>query len=95
MSLQRYEDHDTVVAGVHSARREGGHSVVATHYLVAARGKKTRHFQKLARLPLVSAREMLSSFRKAGFRAHVLLEGRYRDRGLYVGVKTAKVQRRM
>jgi SAM-dependent methyltransferase len=88
--LDEYEDRDTLVARILSAWRQDGHSAVDTHYLIAERGRKTRHFQSFDRLPLVTAKEMIASFRRAGFYARVLLQGRYRNRGLYVGVKPAQ-----
>lgn len=87
VALDTYGDHDTKVARVASAWREGTHSVVEFQYLIGERGKRIRHFADVHRQRLVDAREMLSSFRRAGFRAKVLLGGRYRDRGLYVGIR--------
>lgn len=85
--LVTYEDRDTRVARVTSSWREGNRSVVEFQFLVGERGKRIRHFTEVVRNPLVDTGEMLGSFRRAGFRAKVLLRGRYRDRGLYVGVR--------
>ncbi len=87
VSLDTFEDHDTKIARVASARRDGNYSVVEFQFLIGERGKGIRHFSETVRNPLVPANEMLSSFRRAGFRARVLLGGPYRDRGLYVGVR--------
>ena len=57
------------------------------HYLVGQPGKPVRHWVERHRIPLVSAEEMLRSFRKAGFRAGAILSEPYRDRGLYLGVR--------
>jgi SAM-dependent methyltransferase len=87
LSLDTYEDPDIRLARVASAWREGEDSVVEFQYLIGERGQRIRHFAEVHRQPLVPAEEMLGSFRRAGFRAKVLLGGRYRDRGLYVGVR--------
>lgn len=87
LSLDTYEDRDSKVARVASSWRDGNRSAVEFHYLIGVRGKRVRHFSEVLRNPLVDAREMLASFGRAGFRARVLLGGRYRDRGLYVGVR--------
>ena len=85
--LVTYEDHRVRVARMTSSRREGNVSVVEYQFLVGERGKPIRHFREVDRSPLVTAEEMLGSFRRAGFRARVLLGGRYRSRGLYVGIR--------
>ncbi len=85
--LITYEDRDLRVARVTSSWREGNHSVVEYHVLIGEPGKRIRHFAQLDRNPLVEVEEMLGSFRRAGFRAKALLQGRYRDRGMYVGVR--------
>lgn len=87
VSLDTYEDPNTKVARVASSWREGNHSAVEFQYLIGERGKRIRHFAEVHRQPLVAAKDMLSSFRRAGFRARVLLGGRYRNRGLYVGIR--------
>ncbi len=89
VDLDTHEDRDTRVARVASAWREGDRSAVEFQWLVAERGKRIRHFAGIERNPLVEAEDMLGSFRRAGFRARVLLTGPYRDRGLYVGVRPA------
>lgn len=85
--LVTYEGGDTRIARVTSTWREGNHSVVEFQWLIGERGQRIRHFTTLERNPLIETDEMLGSFRRAGFRAKVLLSGRYRDRGLYVGVR--------
>ena len=92
VSLDTYADRETTVARVASAWREGNVSVVEFQYLIGERGRRIRHFAEIHRQSLVPASEMLSSFRRAGFRAEVLLGGRYRDRGLYVGVRPDSVE---
>lgn len=89
VDLDTYQDRDTRVARVASAWRKGNHSVVEFQYLIAERGKPIRHYAEMERNPLVETDEMLGSFRRAGFRAKVLLSGQYRDRGLYVGIRPA------
>lgn len=87
VSLDTYSDPDTKLARVASSWRVGNDSFVEFQYLIGERGKRIRHYVEVHRQALVSASEMLASFRRAGFRARVLLSGRYRDRGLYVGVR--------
>lgn len=87
VALDTYEDSDTRVARVASAWREGNRSAVEFQWLVARRGSRIQHFSEIERIPLVSADDMLGSFRRAGFRARALLSGRFQDRGLYVGVR--------
>ena len=87
--LVTYEGRGVRVARMTSSRREGNESVVEYQFLVGERGKPIRHFTEVDRNPLVEAEEMLGSFRRAGFHARVLLSGRYRSRGLYVGVRPA------
>lgn len=89
VNMRTCEDADTEVAQVVSAWREADHSVVDFQWLVARRGKPIQHYSEIWRSPLVRAQEMLASFRRAGFRAKVLRAGRYRDRGLYVGIRPA------
>ncbi|MGA9855366.1 MAG: class I SAM-dependent methyltransferase [Gammaproteobacteria bacterium] len=86
--LVTYEDRGVRVARMTSSRREGNDSVVEYQFLVGERGKPIRHFTEVDRNPLVRAEDMLGSFRRAGFRARVLLSGQYRNRGLYVGVRS-------
>ena len=85
--LVTYEDRGVRVARMTSSRREGNDSVVEYQFLVGERGQPIRHYTEVDRNPLVKAEDMLGSFRRAGFRARVLLSGRYRSRGLYVGVR--------
>ena len=87
VASQTFEGPNTRVAQVVSAWRERDHSVVDFHWLVAERGQRVRHYAELVRNPLVEADDLLGSFRRAGFRARVMRRGRYRDRGLYVGVR--------
>jgi len=87
VALDTYEDPTTKLARVASAWREGNESVVEFQYLIGERGKRIRHYAEQHRQELVPASEMLASFRRAGFRAKILVSGRYRDRGLYVGVR--------
>jgi len=89
VTLDTYENRDVRVARVASAWRERDHSAVEFQWLVAERGKRIRHYAEIERNPLVEAEDMLGSFRRAGFRARVLLGRPYRDRGLYVGVRPA------
>jgi SAM-dependent methyltransferase len=89
VDLDVFDDVDAKVVRVASARREGRHSSVEYHYLVAETGRPIRHFSEVERNPLVETREMLASFRRAGFRAQVLLRGPYLDRGLYIGRRPA------
>lgn len=87
VALDTFDGKDTKVARVASAWREGDRSAVEFQYLIGERGKRVRHFAEVIRRPLVDETDMLSSFRRAGFRARVLLGGRFRDLGLYVGVR--------
>ena len=79
--LVTYEDRSVRVARMTSSRRERNDSVVEYQFLVGRRGKPIRHFAEVDRNPLVKAEDLLGSFRRAGFRARVLLGGRYRRRG--------------
>ena len=90
VNARTYEEPNTRVVQAISAWRERDHSVVDFQWLVAERGKRIQHYSELVRNPLVEASDMLGSFRRAGFRARVLRRGRYRDRGLYVGVRPAR-----
>ena len=85
--LRTYEDGDTRVARITSSWRDGDHSVVEYQYLIGRRGERIRHFTEVVRNPLLETDELLESFRRAGFRAKVLLRGPYRNRGLYVGIR--------
>lgn len=85
--LRTYDDGNTRVARVTSSWREGDHSVVEYQFLIGRRGKRIRHLTEVVRNPLLETDEMLESFRRAGFRAKVLLSGPYRNRGLYVGIR--------
>lgn len=87
VSLDTYEECDTKLARVASSWRDGNRSVVEFQYPLGERGKRIRHYADIHCQPLVEAQDMLSSFRRAGFRARALLGGKYRDRGLYVGVR--------
>jgi SAM-dependent methyltransferase len=91
VSLDTYEDRDTKLARVASSWREGNVSVVEFQFLIGERGRPIRHLTDTHRQALVPVSEMLSSFRRAGFRANVLLGGKYRNRGLYVGVRPDSV----
>jgi dTDP-3-amino-3,4,6-trideoxy-alpha-D-glucopyranose N,N-dimethyltransferase len=82
-----YEDQDVRIVRVSSGSRDGDHSVVEFHWLIAERGKRIRHFTEIVRQPLVSSAEMIGSFRRAGLRARVLLKSPYQYRGLYLGLK--------
>lgn len=85
--LVTYEDREVRLARVTSSWREGDHSVVDFQFLIGEPGAPVRHFAERVRNPLIDTEEMLGSFRRAGFRAKVLLGGQYRTRGLYVGVR--------
>jgi SAM-dependent methyltransferase len=87
MSLDTYDGPDAKIARVVHAFRRGDVSVLDLHHLIAEPGRPVRHYAEEHRQALVKPSEMLGSFRRAGFRARVLLSGPYRDRGLYVGIR--------
>jgi SAM-dependent methyltransferase len=86
--LQTYDGPDAKIARLSAARRlPGDLSRVDMQYLVLEPGRPIRHIAETHIQPLVEPPEMLGSFRRAGFRARVLLGSRWRDRGLYIGVR--------
>lgn len=84
--LQTYEGTDLKVVRLTSSLRRGRSSILDMHYLVAAPGSAVRHFQEMHFNRLFTAEETLGSLRQTGFRASVRRSGRWRDRGLFVGV---------
>lgn len=85
--VQRYEGPEATIVRLTSATRQGSRSTLDMHYLIGRPGRRVVHLAELHHNPLVSAEDMLGSFRRAGFRARILRSGSYRDRGLYVGVR--------
>ena len=88
-SLLTYDGPEATVARVTRSSLRGGTAVLTMHYLVGEKGRPIRHLKEEHRQSLVSADEMLGSFRRAGLRARVVRSGRWTDRGLYVGVRPA------
>jgi SAM-dependent methyltransferase len=84
--LQIYDGSDLKVARLTSSSRRGSRSVLDMQYLVAEPGKAVRHYKEVHRNALIPAEETLGSFRRAGLRATVRRAGRWRGRGLFVGV---------
>ena len=87
MHLDVYDGSDVKIARVSRSSRRGNLSEIEMQYLIAEPGKPLRHVIERHRQPLVSAPDMLRSFRKAGFRSSAILSGPYTDRGLYIGVR--------
>ncbi len=87
VALDSYDGDDCKIARVVHAFRRGRFSILDMHYLIAERRKPVHHFSERHHNALVEPKEMLDSFRRAGFRSRVILARRYRDRGLYVGVR--------
>lgn len=86
-SLLTYDGPDAKVARLTRSRRRGSLTTLEMHYLVGEPGRPVRYRVERHRNRLVPARDMLASFERAGFRARVIRSGRYRDRGLYVGIR--------
>ncbi len=82
-----YDAPELKLARLAVSRRRGNVSEIEFHHLIGERGRPIRHVSEVHRNPLLEPPERLRSFRRAGFRARVLLTGRYRDRGLYLGVR--------
>jgi ubiquinone/menaquinone biosynthesis C-methylase UbiE len=87
ISLDVYDGPDCKIARATHAFREGDDTVLDMHYLIAEPRRPVRHLAEEHHQVLVEPKEMLESFRTAGFRAKVLLSGPYRDRGMYVGIR--------
>lgn len=87
--LLTYDGADVKIARASSTRRKGNRSYLDMQYLVAVPGQPIRHFREHHVNALIGREELLGSFRRAGFRARVRMSGRYRDRGLYIGVRPA------
>jgi SAM-dependent methyltransferase len=87
VSLLTYEDPGCKIARVSHAIRRGDSSVVELQYLIAEPGRAIRRASEVHRQALVEPKEMLASFRRAGFRSRAILSGPYRDRGLYIGLR--------
>lgn len=85
-SLQTYDGPDLKVARLTTSSRRGDKTILDMHYLVAVPGEPVRHYQEKHFNRLVPTEETLGSFRRAGLRASVRRAGRWRDRGLFVGV---------
>jgi len=84
--LQLVDAPDLKVARLTTPLRRGTMSILDMHYLVARPGDPVRHYAEKHYNRLVAAEKTLRSFRRAGLRAWVLQSGRWRDRGLFVGV---------
>lgn len=87
ISLDSYDGPDCKVARVTHAFRRAGFSVLDMRYLIAEPRRPVRYYAEEHHQALVDSKDMLDSFRRAGFRSRVILSGPYRDRGLYVGVR--------
>ena len=85
--LLTYDGADVKIARASSTRRAGNRSYLDMHYLVAVPGRPVRHFREQHVNALIGREELLGSLRRAGFRARVRMSGRYRDRGLYIGIR--------
>ncbi len=88
--LQTYKGSDATIARLSTSWRVGRRSVQDMHYLIGEPGRRIVHVAETHREALISSQELLGSFRRAGFRARVLVQGPYRDRGLYIGVRPRK-----
>jgi SAM-dependent methyltransferase len=87
ISLDTYDGPECKIARVTHAFRRGDVSGLDIQYLIAEPKKPVRHIAEKDRKTLVEPKDMLDSFRRAGFHARVILSGPYRNRGLYVGVR--------
>ncbi|HYK94202.1 MAG TPA: class I SAM-dependent methyltransferase [Thermoplasmata archaeon] len=87
VALQTYEGKDAKIARVSVSRVVGGSSDIEMHTLVGQRGRRILHTVEHHRNALYEPPELLGSFRRAGFRARVVLTGPFRERGLYIGIR--------
>jgi SAM-dependent methyltransferase len=67
--------------------REGNHSLIEYHYLIAEAGRGIRHIEEKDRGLLVSHRRLLRLMTEAGLRPRFLSQGFTGERGLLIGVK--------
>ncbi len=87
IDLVTYDGAEAKIARLSRSNRQGRRTTVTMHYLVGEPRGPIRHVVETHRQALLEPEELLGSFRRAGFRARVLLGGPYHDRGLYVGVR--------
>jgi SAM-dependent methyltransferase len=84
--LQTYDGVDVKIARVTSSSRRGALSILNMQYLVGRPGAPVEHFRETHQNALVPAEQTLGSFRRAGLRGSVRTGGRWKNRGLFVGV---------
>lgn len=82
--LQTYNGPDAKIARLSRSRRTGGYSRIEMDYLVLEPDRPVRRYHEVHRQPLVAPDRMLAELRSAGFEAHVVLTGRWAQRGLYI-----------
>jgi SAM-dependent methyltransferase len=85
--IQIYDGPELKIARVTSSSRRGDLSVLDMQYLVARSGGPVRHYRERHLNRLFSAQDTLGCLRRAGLRASVRKTGRWRDRGLFIGVR--------
>jgi SAM-dependent methyltransferase len=76
------------IARVNTSAREGDHSVMDMHWLVARKGHPVEHFVESHRLWLCPRETMQAALEDAGFRVRFEPHGFMKDRGLFVGTRS-------
>lgn len=87
ISLLTYDGPEATIARVSETHRRGNRTTLRMRYLLGTARGGIRTFDEVHRNAIVEPAEILGSFRRAGFRARVVRTGRYRDRGLYIGLR--------
>lgn len=85
--LTSYDGPEVKIARLAASTRRGRRSTITMHYLIGTPGRGVRHVIERHVQDLLEPEELLASFRTAGLRAWVRRGGRYRGRGLYIGVR--------
>lgn len=86
-TLLTYDGPEVKIARMSESRRSGERSTIEMRYLVGVPNRGMREYSERHENRLLPPGEVLRSFRSAGFEARADLRGRYRDRGLYIGVR--------
>ena len=90
LHLLVYDGSDAKIARLTESSRRGRRSLLTMHYLIGQPKRGIRYVVEQHRNVLLEPRELLGSFRRAGLRARVRRGGRFRDRGLYIGVRPTR-----